>query len=286
MIKVEAKKTIQLLEVFMKMNSNEENEEYKQQLKEIQRQTSQELDQTYDKFLDYNEDPLSESADEQRLEEDADLFKGMDEYTGTQTTFATGQGHKDCRAPFSKYVENAMKRNQLNLSAESRTINWSQEKIKKRDMNKSVENEDLDIDQRYNRSINRTKLSIKPNFFQSTNPGKFFRVRLKPLQGSRDKKKGSIKDLTHPPQVKGENPLSVKKSIHGKNPDYFYEYQFNPGPSASAEPVNVSSTTYIPEEISRNISKPDEKIKNLQSSTVSIPKAVGSKVSFEIWIWC
>ncbi|CAI2359557.1 unnamed protein product [Moneuplotes crassus] len=295
MIKVEAKKTIQLLELFMKINAKEKNEDYKQELNEIQRKTDEELNDAYDKFYTYAEETLESESSVIKNNDNAhdeDLFKGMeDDYAGTQTTFVTANGFKDRRAPFSKYVENAMRRNQLNLSAEIQPINFSQERVSTRkNLNNSAENEDLEIIKKPNRSLNRTKLSIKPNFFQSTNPGKFFRVKLKPLQGIKDQKnKGYIKDLAQKSNEKDQFPSKVKKNIPGRNPEHFYEYQFGFGQGDSKDSTQLASLSYeknrdIPENI-RNQGKTEEvsKMNSLTRNTIGPAKAETTKVSYTFY---
>jgi len=199
MIKVEAKKTIQLLELFMKMNGNEGNNNYQKDLKEIQDKTNEDMKKAYENFNTYAEETLrSHSQTESYQRNEDDLFEGMDEdYVQTQTTFVTGNGFRDRRQPFSKYVENAIRRNQANYSTEVVALNTLQDQpIIRNNLTNSLENEDITQMRELNRSVNRNKLRIKPNFFTSTNQGKFFKVRLKPLQkGNMMRKKEIINEL-------------------------------------------------------------------------------------------
>jgi len=154
------------------------------------------MKQTYDKFLDKTEETLRSRTPSDDIPDNSEgLFEGMDDdYTGTQTTFLTGNGYKDKRAPFSKYVEHAMKRNQANITAATMKAIDSQERImEKQKMNRSVEHKDS-RDEREKRSLNRSTLKIKPNFFTTANPGKFFKVRLKPLNNQKERRKDYIKE--------------------------------------------------------------------------------------------
>lgn len=232
MIKVEAQKTIQMLEMFMKMNNSDtQASENHTMLQEIQNKTSEDMKDAVEQFYQYAKTSIesehSDREDSELPELREDLFEGMDDnYPSTMNSFMTGKAQNDHRMPFSKYVESALKRTHVNRSVEKKVHHSLEgEDLRRYPLNIKSNigrNENLVLKDNI-RSIDQNKIQNRTLHYGFT-PGKFFKARLKPLHNNKDRK-FSIKNLNN----FSETPAALvsKKHVPEGHPDYFYEYQLS-----------------------------------------------------------
>ena len=112
MIKIEAQKTIQMLEMFM--NTNNSNlailNETVPSINEIQQKSNADLMMNVNTANAITQDDINSSEDEMDYPHDEDLFSGMDTQYGKYGSFIGNKYNlQEKKVPFSKYVEEAMK---------------------------------------------------------------------------------------------------------------------------------------------------------------------------------
>jgi hypothetical protein len=229
LIEEEAQKTMQMLEMFMKLNQGTfKLEEQKVNLDELneaqQEETKNSIEQLY--AMTQDEETSSNSFDYNELE----LFGDMKEIYPSINYQSMKEVPRDKKLPFSKYVEQAMKYNN------AERVSPNLEKNNEKDMFMAK----LD------------SLRLKKNL-QALNKGKHFQVRLKPLnQAKENQKKKMIKEINNGRIDDDGVPFVGKKNVPNKWHDYFYEYQLSL-PAIEPKDQRRSLTTVKNKEIFESI---------------------------------
>lgn len=117
MIKVEAQKTIQMLEMFMQVNKGSLPTGSKPNLNEIHHKTNEDIATMVRNVQTITNDDTESSEDEFGYSYEDNLFEGMDNKYHSVSPYLKHHGqYKDRRIPFSKYVENELKRGKASHS--------------------------------------------------------------------------------------------------------------------------------------------------------------------------
>jgi len=190
MIKIEAEKTIQMLELFMNA-SKDQRAIQPVDAEEVQQKTKEDLMNDIKKIT--NEENDEESTHEVNYTEEDDLFSGMENKLPSQTIYAGYLSrNRDNRMPFSKYVEDLMKRGNISLSVGSQTKQFDESETLLKshfDFKSNIgRNEDSMVKDSF-KALKKNKLRIHHTQNLDANAGKFFKVRLKPLHQNKEKVK-------------------------------------------------------------------------------------------------
>jgi len=254
MIKIEAQKTIQMLEMFMKVGKDEIRDDDYVDFQEIENKANEDL-RVPDNHIYALTQAEEESSEDTEFDEH-ELFGGMDNSYPSVTYKSTKEVDRNKKVPFSKYVENQIKMKQ---SKDTTSLY----------INKSIKLDDFSrnemtlgptaerIEEPKQRAVRKSKLTINRKQFNDFNPGKFFKVKLKPLQQNREtQKRKIIKELNNSKPEDATEPLIGKKSIPQKGPEYFYEYQLSLPSVDLKDQQRRSLTTVKNKEIFENVRNP------------------------------
>jgi hypothetical protein len=247
MIKVEAQKTIQMLEMFMQVNKDNLPVDSKPNLHEIQHKTNEDLATIVRNVQTITNDDTESSEDEFGYTYEDNLFEGMDNKYHSVSPYPNKNGQykeKDRRVPFSKYVENELKRSkasysfhtQANRSAEIDDIIRATVNMRSScGRNEEVKLKDSIL------ALKKNRLKIHKTQQHGFNPGKFFNVKLKPLQNNKEKlKREQGKDIPGGKSEDKKMPYVSRKNIPDKGHEYFYEYQFSMPEADAKDPLRKS----------------------------------------------
>lgn len=233
MIKIEAQKTIQMLEMFM--NSNNSNlailNDTSPSMREIQQKTNQDLMINTNSVKAIKQEDMESSDDGMDFPQDEDLFNGMDTNYGKYDSFIENRfAFQDRKVPFSKYVEEAMKRAKNNESAGNHTVeNPEVENLIRSTLNFKNHigrNEEFQLKESL-QYLKKNRVKINRPHHNDFNPGKFFRVKLKPLQQNKERLKSDSKsNLNYKSDNEKSAFVSKKNALEG-SPEYFYEFQLS-----------------------------------------------------------
>ena len=233
MIKIEAQKTIQMLEMFM--NSNNSNlailNDTAPSMNEIQQKTNEDLMIDTNNIKAIKQDGMESSDDEMDFPQEEDLFNGMDtQYDKYGSFIGNRYTSQEKKVPFSKYVEEAMKRAKFNESAGNSTVdNPEVENLIKSTLNFKQHigrNEEYQLKESL-QYLKKNKIRINRTHHNDFNPGKFFRVKLKPLQQNKEKLKSDSKPNLHYKSDNEKSAFISKKNALEGSPEYFYEFQLS-----------------------------------------------------------
>ena len=202
LIRIETHKTIKMLELFMKSSNNNERIPIMEDTKDTEEVEEKEKEDFLNSMLEItNETNEDISTHKVNYGDEDELFTGIERtYPTISTQYNKGfEGNNDDRTPFSKYVEECIKmNNSVTIDPNSTPFYDTTQFDKNRTdfINSQIDKNTVLKSKSVIGSNKKSKIKIQQTQQIENGFGKFFKVKLKPLQHGRQNKQNTHYDST------------------------------------------------------------------------------------------